>query len=127
MITIDQAKTLDLFHVNGCRCLPGRGRKVAVLRIEAWHRNGQTKLRGGSTNFALPIRRQDQRGYLTQANADCFHAEEDCPALKKLHEVTHLRDLMKAPTFPDAPDATMTPMDVVRLARAASDLRGDQG
>lgn len=80
MITKEQALTVSEFHYNGCTKETGP-RGGLTYQIERWRRNGRTKTWKRSPNrFSVPIKYGlYSYEYLTDENAQYFHAAEECP------------------------------------------------
>lgn len=92
MITLEQAKTEREFHANGgCSVTygPRRGRKI---KMEAWHRNGATKLWVRNPNkFKVPVKHgmYGPYNYVTDLDAEFWHTRSDCAVLKELYSNPH--------------------------------------
>lgn len=80
MITIEQAKTAQEFHKDGCtRTVGPRG--GVTIKIETWRRNGATKTwKTRPGEFRIPVKwGMRSYDYITELDADRFHVEEECP------------------------------------------------
>lgn len=124
MVSKDEALTLDEWHLNGCtRTVGPRG--GVTIRTVTWRRNGVTKTwKRDPSRFAVPIKYgfghgAANYGYLTNDNADQFHAPDLCPSLVEQADVNAVREIYNRPAFANE-TAELPPMDVVKLLREAS-------
>jgi plastocyanin domain-containing protein len=80
VVTKDQALTCNKFHINGCCMVTTVKGKFANQSV--FIRVGETTINGNG--FSVPIERFDTSAeyYLTDNNADLFHAVNECPLEK---------------------------------------------
>jgi hypothetical protein len=87
MITKEQAMQGGRFHFeHPILCRKEVGKRGAVrFRAEIWRSNGRCKTwKRSPEKFKLPIKHGLwDYGYITEQNAQYFHREEDCEALKE--------------------------------------------
>jgi len=72
MVTLEQAKSCNMFHYAPA---------CTTTRVERWRRNGATKLwKRSPERFQVPVKfGMYSYSHITDLNADDFHCENDCP------------------------------------------------